>query len=97
MRKGDKRVLNELANTPNVIRYNNKTKGNAENEGVSIKIKLVQESWQKAFILIQAAVSKVNITDFTLRVEQSEVCTILQSYLSAMLLSCLNVRRLWTN
>ena len=69
------------------MRYNNKS-----TEDSLLKFKLVQEGWQKAFVLIQTAIGKLNITDFALKVEQSEIVDQLLRILNALHEYCIEYK-----
>src|SRR5690349_993371 len=48
----------------------------------------VQEPWQKSYVLMQAAVSRIELKDFSLRVEQSEIVECGVRVLSALAELC---------
>jgi len=90
VRKDDKKVLNGFNNTSDMLRYNNKS---VTTEGCAMpanKIKLVQEGWHKCYILVQAAIARIAITDFSLRLEQSEIVDSLVRILHALKQYCID-------
>lgn len=70
IRRDDKKLLNDCLSTQ--IKFNN-----------SVKTK-VSEQWHKAYVLLQSGISRVNISDFTLKIEQSEIADQIIRILNAL-------------